>query len=61
MQLRSLGRFRITRNIVDLGKEIVLSWTEGGGVANCELEDRWGAYGGRFERWIDMQLNVWGG
>jgi hypothetical protein len=38
MQLSEDTRFSVTRRIEGVGKEIMLSWTEGGGVLNCGLD-----------------------
>ena len=35
MQLSAVTRLSVTRRIEVVGKEILLSWTEGGGVLNC--------------------------
>lgn len=35
MQLSEGTRFSVTRRIEGVGKEIMLSWTEGGDVLNC--------------------------
>ena len=35
MQLREETRLSVTRRIEGVGKETMLSWTEGGGLMNC--------------------------
>lgn len=38
MQLSEDTRLSVTRRIEGVGKKIMLSWTEGGGVLNCDWD-----------------------